>query len=373
MFVTALLLGPLPVGGMTWRTNDSSVALAECEKERTHQVQRDMQFARMQQLPEIVDVETFRLEEMRGCSSVTRGMGPVAPRVVFFMIVYKDFGMIERVVERLRLVGRHAFVLHITDDVSPDFEQQLLDLSERVDAVCILKGGYIAYESSTDVVVAFSYMSWLLGQGEDWDFTVLMSGADYPLMSGLRLNQELQRSGNLTWDLSDPAWWPQRMTRWQTTCAALGGSSREEVPGRDPWILRLLPEMQSMKGRSLLSTGILHRRAVAFLVEDLRARMAFNFFSLIFSGSEHYIQSTLTLPAMRPHILRREAAYMSWTQGRMVGQGLVSNTFLTMEQWPQIGASIEMSVPFARKFDSVLDREVLDRIDEGCDGLGCGI
>eukprot|EP00854_Cymbomonas_tetramitiformis_P014375 gene14375-17001_t len=101
---------------------------------------------------------------------------------------------------------------------------------------------------------------------------------------------------------------------------------------------------------------------IDFLLTDDRARAAYMFFRLLMvAGVEHYWSSLFTLSELQSRTTNKVPCFMIWQGGR--GANGIHNAYMTLNEWPLIENYIKMGTPFARKFDSVRDRAVLDTID----------
>jgi hypothetical protein len=159
----------------------------------------DAKFAQLTTLPGRVGVVYPPVQAVGTCDfqfTVRSG------RVVFLVIVYKDLTMVERILRRLVLPGKHAIVLHVTDDVEANFRDGLLQLQQKYPGVCILQGGLIVWGTATDIQIGFASMVWL--RPKQWDFMVLLGGGDYSLLDAAALNAEITRTNSTwssTWDV----------------------------------------------------------------------------------------------------------------------------------------------------------------------------
>jgi len=355
-----------------------------CDVEIDFIVARDEFFASLtpKTMPHPFPIDTFPIEIItkHQCQALSNlgdqknMLNSDVASVLFHIEAYKDFDMVKRTVKRLSFEDHHGFVVHVATDVSEEYIDLLIALSEEYteSPICVARGGYIKWLTSTDIRILFSSMQWLKSFSPFWDFFVSLSGADYSIMDGPTLNKELVAEGPVSWipRMNKDEWrdidkFPhsERFLNYGLSCQ----ETQEIVDpgkGRTFWLQKLVPELGIGYQDPLSSGGIWHRSMVDFLINDDRARAAYMYFSLFpCAGVEHYWQTLYTLPELEPMLIAREPARMFWVLGR--GVDGVHNTFITMNFWDkEVKPAIDKRIPFIRKFDSEKEKDVLDRIDE---------
>jgi hypothetical protein len=345
---------------------------AACRDEISAVIKQDSKYASLDSL----DQDDFRLTTFphtfatpEQCDLLQNwGFGLKWPRILYHIEVHKDTGMVMRVVERLQHEA-HAFVIHLATDVPMQIETELRQYAQDSPSLlCVVRGGIMVWRSSTDMQIIMSSMVWLLRSNPHWDFFVSLSGADYPTMDVDGLRSTIGEAGNRTWvhpDSGPPRsmlkWHRFRFTRYGIACSV--DRSYHKVKGRTFWLRKLVPSFKIGKTPPLSSGGIFHRSMVAFLVGDKRARAAYAYFRLLnVAGVEHYWSTIFTLPELDHLLIKRKPCSMSWTKGR--GVDGTHNTYLSMDAWDEVIApALRDQIPFIRKFDSIQEASVLDRID----------
>ena len=356
----------------------------QCKVEIAAAIEEDLKFASLESLsqhnfPIPTIQQTFETPHTP-CNRILNWGNDIAwPRIIYHIEVNRDTEMLKRVTQRLESPGS-AYVVHLASDVPGSVRDELIQHANNASStssspMCILRGGYIVYLSSTDMQIIMNSMVWLLQNNPHWDFFVSLSGSDYPAMDGEALRGEIVREGgNRTWFVQKtyegfPAHGLsflsshilERYKNYGIPCFA--DRTYHVIPGRRYWLASLVPSLKINKQITLSSGGIFHRSMVEFLVEDHRARAAYHYFRRFNKAAvEHYWQTLFTLPELGPLLYERSSCEMFWHKGR--GGDGTHNTFLTMDVWDEaIEPALRGRIPFIRKFDSTEEREVLDRID----------
>lgn len=361
---------------MTSISSKSTPKFKKCEDEFKYELERDKHFASLSELPSPFPVDTFDIPKplSKKCSSLMNwGNGKESPRIIFQIEVFNDVGIFKRVINRLSHPS-HAFIVHVSMDVTTYTLKKLEKIAEDSSSslVCILHYGYTVWSSSTLIQIIMSSMIWLVNFKENWDFFVTLSGSDYPLLDVSLLRDEIRAGGNKTWHISSdcPSVFASRFDYYFLTCQNDKKKiKKKKISGRPFWLKTLVPKMIRKKSHSSQSGAMFHRDIVDFLVHDDRARAAFMFFRLFgFAADEHYTATVFSLPELQPKLIKKDFSMMEWNKGRGTGTNGTKdgahNTFLTLNEWSTIiQPALKKKVPFIRKFDSVKEKAVLDRID----------
>ena len=340
-----------------------------CKAQHNHELKRDKYFSSLKKLPSPFPIQIFEQNVLtpKTCFSLQNwGIPDSGPKIIFHIEVYKDLPMVKRTMRRLTHLN-HAFMIHLASDVSYTKRQNITKWVEKQSSpLCVVEGGYVVYKSSTDMEIIMTSMVWLLQHNTTWDFFISLSGADYPLLNVDSLRQRIQSEGNRSWSVHKAMnknhknmerFYMTRLTCRQTRQTKLLTGHRKF------WLKTLVPDFIPQKGYPLSSGGIFHRSMVKFLVSDDRARAAYMYFRLFpVAGVEHYWQTIYSLEELKNNITASLPCEMSWDEGREYDG--THNTFLTEKQWRSIIApALKKRTPFIRKFNSIQERKVLNRID----------
>ena len=291
--------------------------------------------------------------------------------IIFMFLFYNDFEMIKRTIKKLTYDTYHHFLIVFPSDVDINLQKEIIEYYKGNETVSIVNCGYISYYSSKDMEIIYSINRWII-QMPNWDFFIPLSQADYTLYPGIEVNN---RIGNKTWcqenydkyDKEDMKLIKYRFydeTRY--SCSQYPRSSILLNDGRFPWFFDLIKtEFKIGWLQPHSSGGIFNRETIEFLVNNDEARAIYMFIrGHPVAGVEHYWSSIFTFPYFKDKLNKKSSVLMSWEHGRKGQAPGVSNTYLTINEYEMIKKAYDDGTLFCRKFNSKIEKDILDKIDE---------
>ena len=313
----------------------------------------------------------LRLQRRRGrgvrppakAGGADRGM-TTPPSVSFILLVHKNPGQVQRLVERLSVAGHIS--IHVDRSASAE---DYRDLRERLgtprDLVWLRRrrtswGGFGLVEATLDG------MEEAAGRGAD--YTLVLSGQDYPIQPVQALVEFLKQTSGRSYlrhyRLPNPEWPSDGMLRFERW-------HFNDLGIRHPWLRR-----KARHALVKLYNGVLPKRR---LPEPL----------ILFGGPQWWclhrpcVQHVLTFTRRNPRIAKffrnvriPDEAYFHTVLLNSEFAGTIENRMLTFVDWngppyPRVLGGeddfrtlVASGAFFARKFDATTAPAILDRLDD---------
>ena len=271
-------------------------------------------------------------------------------RLVYVISAYKRPEQLARLVRRLHTGPDTRFVVHVdrkTDDaVHREMQERLRDFDVAFVARHACHWGGFGH-----VRASLKGLREIRARGWDPDHVILLSGQDYPIKSNEHIRTFLERGEDRSFFLHFPlpteSWTKggfDRIRRWHWRYRRLHVS----LPlGRE------LPDDLAPWGGS--AYWILSRSAVHAVSDFVEANPDYvRFFRHVDIPDELFFQTILLNGTEAERCANVRLHYTEWSR-------TPAPAILTTEDYPHLADS---SCLFARKFDPLVDAEILDLIDE---------
>jgi len=287
--------------------------------------------------------------------------------IVFFILFHNDLEMLKRTIDKLKYKNNHHFLINICPDINPNVKSELINYFNKIKYVSILYCGYINYPASTELKIIWSIKEWLLGQ-KNWDFLICLGQSDYSLFSGSKLNNLI---GEKTWCSMDvKKYKKEELIAYKDLLGRFingiyaSENKKKSFRRKDLWLYKFLGNIEISWGLPLSSGGIFSRETVKYLINNKLCKIIYMFcLYMSCAAVEHYWHTCFQLDYFKDKIYDKKSCHMEWARGRPGQIPGTSNTFLTLSEWDIIENEYKKGTPFIRKFNSKLDKEILDKID----------
>jgi len=327
----------------------------------------------LKELPSPFPVQYFGIKFLSpNCSNFykTFPVNEEKKNIIFMFLFYNDFEMIKRTIRKLTYNLHHHFLIVFPSDVEKKLQREIIEYYKDNKTVSIVSCGYISYYSSKDMEIIYSINRWIIKM-PNWDFFVPLSQADYTLYSGEEVNN---RIGNKTWCQDKYDKYDKRdikivrsrfYNETRYSCSQYPSNSILLEDNRYPWFIDLLKidfRIGWLQPHS--SGGILNRETVEFFLNNDEARAIYMFIrGHPAAGVEHYWSTIFTFPFFKDKLYNKSPVLMSWEHGRKGQAPGASNTYLTINEYNMLKKSYDEGTLFCRKFNSKLEKDILDKID----------
>ena len=297
-------------------------------------------------------------------------------KIAYLIIAHRYPEQVVRLVSRLN-TPEVVFLIHLDKKADNDTYQVLLDAFMGQANVFFIKRCVCHWAGFGIIRACMQGMREALERGLKFDYLALLSGQDYPIKTNEYISQFLQeRLGTsfihhnpfpyAAWKDDDNGWDRIRYWHFIRSTARYSYSRRNLFTSRigrrllTPLLhvaLRLFPHQRTFPAGWHPYGGAqfwcLHRQHVEYIDQVVRQRPALvRFFRFVYVPDEIFFQ---TLMGNSPYT------------------GAIHNDTLTFVEWERPGATLYKSdmanllaspYLFARKFDTTVDAEVLDLIDQ---------
>lgn len=280
----------------------------------------------------------------------------MTPNIAHLILVHHNPPHLVRLISRLRHRQVRIFVhvdkkadIHTFESLFKH-QQDVYFLKKRV---AINWGGYSMVEATLH---AFRE---ILSHGH-YDFINLMSGSDYPLTSADRFVQFLAQHSNRTFlefEEEGGIWWQEaqnRLKQYHLADFRFKGNQKIERLLNQILPRRSIPLSMKIVGRS--QWLVLCRGHILYILDFIKRNpLVSRFFKLTWGSDEVIFQTILFNSIYRNEMVNDNLRYIDW------GERQARPKTLTTEDLPVLKTSGKF---FARKFDTDIDRGILDRLDE---------
>lgn len=280
------------------------------------------------------------------------------PRVAHLLLVHKSPCQVGRLVKRLQHPSASIYI-HV-DGKAPIEPFRNAILETGVSNVEFITDRYCINWSAFSMVEATLSSLRHIATIEKYDFINLMSGEDYPLKSPLQFHTFLSNHRDKSFmEFQKPGdeWWEEaqiRFRRYYLNDFTLKGQFFLEKVVNKLTRPRKHPKSTVIVGKSQWFTlAVPHLMYI--LKNEKKLRYLKRFFKYSWAPDEFFFQTLLYNSPYREKIINDNLRYISWDNGKS------SPKILTAEDLPVLKASGKF---FARKFNTDIDRGVLDRLDE---------
>ncbi len=274
---------------------------------------------------------------------------------VFLILIHANSNQLRRLINKL-VIGNSTIFLHL--DLKVDIVQfeeyrtfpNIIFITKRV------KVNWGAYSMVQCMVNSFKEM---IPHFEQHQYVSVLSGQDYPLMPLEEMNVFLKQHQGKAFMEFYPVYteWVEaipRLEKFHLTNFSFPGNSMLESLLNLMLPKRIPPKELSYVGRSQWFTITIEH--IEYIVNFLESNSHIKrFFTLTWGSDEIVFQSILFSSQYKDQMINNNLRYIDWSEGS------ASPKILTLEDVEQIKNSGKF---FARKFDSTIDSEIFDWIDD---------
>ncbi|GAA3928503.1 glycosyltransferase [Chitinophaga oryziterrae] len=279
-------------------------------------------------------------------------------RVAHIIIFHKDPGAIERLIKVLQHPN-FDFYLHLDKKVDIEPFAYLSDLPNThfvIDRKTVRWGGF----SQLEALIAS--LDQIFNGNKKYDFINLLSGQDYPIKPVAEINDLLSDNIGKSFMISETPpspWWDDaisRITKYHLAEYDFRGKYRLETALSKVLPKRVFPLTLQLYGGPYASYWILSFDAALYIYYVLhRNERIRQFFKHTWAPDEFLIHTLLMNSYFRGTVINENHHYIDRSQGGSRPKILTKDDFDLLERSDKM---------FARKFDRVVDPEILDMIDE---------
>jgi hypothetical protein len=296
--------------------------------------------------------------------------------LAYVVLAHKLPEQVGRLIRRLEHPEDRLFV-HI--DAKQDieaFERELSPLVETGRVEWIEPRVKCHWAGPGHLMATLAGAAQALASGHDFSHLILLTGQDYPIRATAEIRRffaEQPQKSFISWSRGEGYELPDEQRRGNERWHWNGSEDRivkrhYKLPGRkQPVALpnRLLPFVRRRPSPAGLvpSQGLaywsLSREAIAHCLEYARRHPQLgDYLKRSFAPDENYFQMVLLSSELAPRLVNEDLRYLNW-------DGYHPHT-ITMADFEPMLASRKL---FARKFDSSVDREVMDALDRHAQSL----
>ena len=283
-------------------------------------------------------------------------------RIAYVIQGHKNPAQIARLVKRLN--SENSPVWWHVSAAKHRLDQQVRLLLDHTPHVHEVPAQYMYWNSWSFVRAILFCLRWIVSSGEHFDYVVLITGQDYPLLSRQQMLDYFQQlDGRSLLDhfekpLPTPAWSNGGLDRFQNLHFVIpkpwgrGDEYRFEIK---PPYQRTLPDGYRLWGGG--GYWALTREHVTYLIRTLemnpRLERLFRFSSV---PDEIFFHTLLLSKLPHSEFINQSVTYAAWNRPSGPYPAIFTN-----EDLYEVISSVH---PFARKFDIQIDSRILDLIDE---------
>lgn len=201
----------------------------------------------------------------------------------------------------------------------------------------------------------------ILTTGVQFDFINLLSGQDYPIKPAAAIYDFFAKHRGhsfLSFEPETSAWWKHarsRIEQYHTTYFQFRGQYMLQRFAN--WILpkRQFPLPYDLYGSSDGSWWTMTADCASYLVRFIDEHPKVKLFSIFTWGSDEFLIATILLNSpLKASIVNENYRYIDWSEGAANPKTLTVHDFSRLARGHKL---------FARKFDTALDAEILNLID----------
>jgi hypothetical protein len=268
---------------------------------------------------------------------------------------------LERLVRVLQAPGR-PIVLHVDVNAPSDVHDAAAVLAGTYADVRVISPQACRWGGWSLVEVQLAATRELLRSDSTWRHVINLSGSDFPLRPMADIDAELATmdGGVNLIDWFDPVarewinpWFDEEDRRRHDTMSRVTHVYPElrgrQWKGHLPVVRRRLPGGAKWYGGSQWS--VLSRDFAQHLVEDRVAQRLAGFFRFTFIPDESFVQTVALNSEFRDTVVNDNRRLIEWEPGVRVWRHSDLDRLMASDAW------------FARKFDELVDAEVLDALE----------
>lgn len=271
--------------------------------------------------------------------------------IAYLVLVHRYPAQFKRMFKSIYDPANH-YLIHVDKNSGPELEADIRRFLRGFPNSAILKGHRALWGGYSLVDAELRGMAQLLEMGADWEFFINLSGQDYPLKSQDEIIEFLQRNrGKEFIKVLD-----QRKARPETM-ARIGRYviEFEKRIVRTPFPRAFLSGVSPYIGNQWM---IVSRRFCEFVCHDPRTERYKAFYRNSFIADEGFFQTVMMNTTSHGEIVSDDMRMIDWVPD---GDIKLRPRTYTTEDASDLLASHCL---FARKFDAMVDDDILDLIDD---------
>jgi len=292
-------------------------------------------------------------------------------KIIYLLIVHKNFDQVFRVIERLNIPDSH-FLIHVDQKVKSATFQHVVKVLSSKPNITYMDRQNVTWGAIGLTQVMCDAFALLIQRRFDFNFLVILSGQDYPIKTNDHIFATLcQYQGKQfieQFPIPRDGWgidsgrdryerYHFRLRNYHFCYPPISYSNKKYGFLRDllPHERRTIPGNLSPHGGSALFT--LSKTGVEFLVDYFSTpfgKRLFSFFRTVNLPEEVIFQTVLVNSDLKDTLINDNLQYIDW---EAYGQ---HPSIMTTEYFDALRKSEAL---FSRKFDITVDSKILDQID----------
>lgn len=275
-------------------------------------------------------------------------------KIAYLILAHKNPEQIIRLVHELNTVNT-AFFIHIDQNTADQIYNQVVENLRELPNVHFVTRHKSYWGHFSLVKATLQGMNEISSENVEFDYTVVLSGQDYPLLPNQYISRVLEKNKGLEFMEYSPM--PRK--DW-----SYGGMDRIEYwhfyPPNDPQGLAReeFPKRKFPTGFKPFGGSnwyCLTRECIDYICNFVKANSDFvSFFEYVLVPEEIFFHTIVLNSPFKDRVVNENLRYIEWSPNSSNPNTLVK------EDYQKI---IKSSKLFARKFDITKDAEILDMID----------
>jgi hypothetical protein len=272
-------------------------------------------------------------------------------RLAYIVIAHRLPDQLLRLVQRLVGDGT-TIMIHIDKHAARGIFKRVVAGTRELSNVHLLERSPCQWGGYGHVRATLTGIDELLGRAISFDHAILLTGQDYPIKTNGQIVDFFDRNAGRSFmsyfALPSPEWTDGGLPRFEHWHVRRFGR-HVAVPVR-----RRIPQGLRPFGGS--SYWCLTRDCVEYIARFTNRNRSFvDFFKHVDIPDELIFQTLLMNSPLAPTIVNDDMRYINWKNA-----DASSPSVLRVHDYPEVARSTKL---FARKFDTQIDVEILDRID----------
>ena len=281
-------------------------------------------------------------------------------KIAYLINAHCKFKQLERLIGKLNNPNAVVF-LHIDKKVDDSSFTSLKVLLNKYNVKYIKKRVDVIWAGFTQVEATINGLEEISSSSMDFDYINFISGQDYPIKHNEFIQQFLCRNKGFEfiecYEISTCSH-AEAMVRFQRYCLVEKIKNGFVRLNTERALRVLLPKRKVPLGYRTYggsSWWTISADCASYILDFVNKEIkATNFFKLALCPDETFFQTIIMNSEFNKKVYSNNLRYINWEKGK------VNPRVLTRRDYDDIKCSDKL---FARKFDSDLDEEILDKID----------